>query len=96
MQTTKSHREENVYIVVKILHNYNKNRKMLTCKMNKIWFILKIRLFLFYVYEWFFCVYRSAQYLCSTYGGRKKIWDTLELKLHVILSHHLERKPCPL
>lgn len=54
MQTTKSHREENVYIVVKILHNYNKNRKLLTCKMNKIWFILKIRLFLFYVYEWSF------------------------------------------
>lgn len=53
MQTTKSHRKENVYIVVKILHNYNKNRKFLTCKMNKIWFILKIQLFLFYVFECF-------------------------------------------
>lgn len=50
MQPTKSHRKENVYIVVTILHNYNKNRKFLTCKMNKIWFVLNIQSF-FHVYE---------------------------------------------
>jgi hypothetical protein len=40
-------------------------------------------------YEYFLCMYAGATCACSACGSQKRVLRVLELKLQIIMSHHV-------